>query len=107
MRRAEEFSSVFASRRALRGDYFDLHYLPRSEAGARLGLIVAKRLARRAVQRNLLKRIAREAFRHAMPGLPAYDLVLRLTKPPGDLLDSGARRSWRADIEKLLARLPR
>jgi ribonuclease P protein component len=91
----------------LRGNYFDLHYLSGSQAGARLGLIVAKRLARRAVQRNLLKRIAREAFRLARPGLPAHDLVLRLTKRPGDLLDSGARRSWRADIEQLLAKLPR
>jgi len=91
----------------LRGDYFDLHYLSGSEGGARLGLIVAKRLARRAVQRNLLKRIAREAFRHARPSLPVYDLVLRLTKFPGSLLDSGSRRSWRTDIEQLLARLPR
>ena len=91
----------------MRGGYFDLHYLAGSKAGARLGLIIAKRLARRAVQRNLLKRSAREAFRHARPGLPAVDLVLRLTKSPGSLLDSGSRRNWRTDIEQLLARLPR
>lgn len=107
LRQADEFSSVFAARRVLRGRYFDLHYLSGNAATARLGLIIAKRLARRAVQRNLLKRIAREAFRHARPALPNYDLVLRLTKSPGSLLDSEARLSWRADIERLLARLPR
>ena len=107
LRQADEFSSVFAARRVLRGDYFDLHYSAGSEEGARLGLVIAKRLARRAVQRNLLKRIGREVFRHARPGLPAYNLVLRLAKPPGDSLDTTARRSWRGDIERLLARLPR
>ncbi len=91
----------------MRGNRFDLHYIAGTEAGARLGLIIAKRLARRAVQRNLLKRLAREAFRHARPTLPVYDLVLRLAKPPGDRLDAESRRTWRADIEQLLARLPR
>ncbi len=104
---AEEFSSVFASRRVLRGNRFDLHYVAGTEDAARLGLIVAKRLAHRAVQRNLLKRLAREAFRHARPTLPPLDLVLRLARSPGNLLSVEARRAWRAEIEQLLARLPR
>jgi len=104
---ANDFSSVFASRRVLRGDRFDLHYGAGSDSGARLGLIIAKKLARRAVQRNLMKRLAREAFRHARADLPGYDLVLRLARPPGESLDAESRRAWRADFEQLLARLPR
>ena len=125
---AAEFSLVFAARRLLRGEYFDLHYLaarpgprPLSEpqsalhshpmsaidmdVGARLGLVVAKKLARRSVQRNLLKRLAREAFRQAYAALPSYDLVLRLAKPPGKNLTVDARKAWRADVDRLLARL--
>ena len=104
---ADEFSAVFAARRVLRGNRFDLHYSPGSDSGARLGLIIAKKLARRAVHRNLLKRLAREAFRHARPTLPTYDLVLRLARPPGKSLGAESRRDWRADVEQLLARLPR
>lgn len=92
----------------MRGTYFDLHFRREGTAGAsseaRLGLVIAKKFARRAVLRNLLKRIGREAFRHARPGLPSRDLVLRLARPlPRG--DREERQAWRADIDGLLARL--
>lgn len=98
---------MLGTRRVLRGAHFDLHYRPGIAGCARLGLIVAKKLAARAVQRNLLKRLAREAFRHARGELAANDLVLRLARSPGLRMDTEVRRLWRADIEQLLARLPR
>ena len=91
----------------LRGSCFDLHYAAAGQAGARLGLVIAKKLAVRAVQRNLFKRLARETFRQVRGQLPALDLVLRLARAPGLRMDTPARRLWRADIEQLLARLPR
>ncbi|TRZ55003.1 MAG: hypothetical protein D4S02_18475, partial [Rhodocyclaceae bacterium] len=62
---AGDFSLVFADKRRLRGEIFDLHYRSQGFAvifgpvGARLGIVIAKKLAHRAVQRNLLKRLAR------------------------------------------------
>src|SRR5215470_12681512 len=52
----------------------------------RFGVTVGKRLARRAVDRVLVKRILREAARHAGPQLSAVarvdmDIVLRLKAP--------------------------
>ncbi|MCX7176609.1 MAG: ribonuclease P protein component [Proteobacteria bacterium] len=108
-----DFSTVFTVRRVLRGELFNLHYAAKTAGtgsgpvSARLGLVIAKKLAHRAVQRNLLKRLAREAFRLARQGLPSYDLVLRLAKQPGTSLDRTARKTWRADIERLFSRLPR
>lgn len=110
---AAEFSLVFAARNVLRGKNFDLHYLRRNEssvrlpAGPRLGLVVAKKLAHHAVQRNLLKRLAREVFRHARQSLPSYDLILRLSKSPAGKMDRGLRRGLRTEIDELLIRLPR
>ena len=46
---------------------------------ARLGVVVAKRFAPRAVTRNTIKRVTRELFRHAQ--LPALDCVVRLARP--------------------------
>lgn len=90
----------------LRGERFDLHYRPNGGATARLGLVIARRLARRAVLRNLVKRIGREAFRQARSGLPACDLVLRLARPL-PLADPAGRAAWRREIDGLLAKLPR
>ena len=72
---AAEFSAVFSARRSVRGESFDLLYKPNGGKGPRLGLVVAKKFARRAVMRNLLKRLARESFRLAVPGLAMGQLV--------------------------------
>ena len=106
-----EFSLVFSARRVLRGKNFDLHYRLRDSqnskpsAGARLGLVIAKKLARRAVLRNLLKRLGREVFRHARQRSLPYDLILRLARAPDGSLDLETRKLLRADLEQLLIRL--
>ena len=80
-------------------------------AGARLGLVVPKRLARRAVMRNLMKRIAREVFRHNRIDLPAMDLILKLArKPVSDQISCHPtcrefRQLLAQDMENLLAKL--
>ena len=48
----------------------------------RLGMIVAKRVLTRAVDRNRVKRCVRESFRLALPELPACDYVVRLLNKP-------------------------
>ena len=110
----KEFAAVMASPLRLRGGCFELRYRRNEEAklqgtGARLGLVIPKRLARRSVLRNQIKRLAREAFRQILPALSALDLVLRLTKPPlagKALVDRELRHVWRRDIDSLLAGLP-
>lgn len=83
-----------------------MHYRFNEGQGPRLGLVIAKKLARRAVLRNLMKRIGREAFRQACPEIPSCDLVLRLAKPQV-LADRASRQAWRAEIDGLLVRLER
>jgi ribonuclease P protein component len=72
-------------------------------------LVIPKKNARHAVLRNLLKRIAREAFRNVRTDLPACDLVIRLAKPLVNRSDQdGAkRRAWRNEIDGLLTQLPK
>ncbi|MBL8437339.1 MAG: ribonuclease P protein component [Zoogloeaceae bacterium] len=103
LRKTDEYSSVFAFRRAIRGRFLTLHYRPNRLETARLGLVVAKKLARRAVARNCVKRVCREVFRLSRVGLPGVDLVVRLTSPLGD----ASREHLRLDFAGLLQRLPR
>lgn len=106
LREAREFGAVFDQRRVLRGERFHLHYRPNGSDSARLGLVVAKKLAKRAVWRNAVKRVGREAFRVARQQLPPMDLILRLAKPIA-AVDAASKRLWRTEIDDLLARLPR
>jgi ribonuclease P protein component len=48
---------------------------------SRLGMIVSKRLLPRAVQRNRVKRMIRESFRHQFSGIGGMDIVVRLRRP--------------------------
>ncbi len=50
---------------------------PNEQGGARLGLVVSRRLYPRAVDRNRVRRRIREAFRHVAAALPALDFVVR------------------------------
>lgn len=101
--KTDEYSSVFAFRRALKGRWFIIHYRPNGLDTARLGVVVAKKLARRASLRNLLKRIVRENFRKTRQALPAHDLVVRLHAKA----DAATRAMLNEDVGRLLARLPR
>jgi ribonuclease P protein component len=102
--KTDEFSSVFGFRKAIKSRYFLLHYRFRADReapGARLGLIVAKRLLPRAVDRNLVRRLARESFRKSRTRLPSRDLILRLGARP-EKLD---RQALTEEIQGLLDRM--
>jgi ribonuclease P protein component len=60
-------------------------YLASSDQGARpdLGIAVAKKLAKRAVDRNQLKRMIRELIRGAQTTRLNSDVVVKLKKPIG------------------------
>ena len=88
---------MLAAECRLSGRYFLLRAGFNALSGARLGLIASRKAARRAVDRNRAKRLAREAFRALRTRLPAVDVVLQLKN---DLHASG-----NAGIQKELNRL--
>lgn len=101
--KTDEFSSVFGFRKAIRGQWLMLHYLPGRPAGSgpRLGLVIGKKLLRRAVDRNRVKRCLRETFRRERSSLPDCDLVVRLMARPA-AVDNG---SMSEDFATLLGKL--
>ena len=70
--------------------------------GARLGLIIAKRFAAKAVVRNAIKRVIREAFRQQRGKLPARDLVFRLHSKVGPASLTELKRQVRGEADALL-----
>ena len=92
-----------------RTEHFVLYLRPNPFGHARLGVVVAKRLAPRAVTRNMIKRMAREVFRSASLG--AVDCVVRLSQTPLPRTSPAAPRPLRlrlgAELRDLFsAKLP-
>jgi ribonuclease P protein component len=90
-----EFGRVFAEPARSSDRFFTVLARPSGRSTARLGLTVSRRAAKRAVDRNKLKRLARESFRQ-QPKLPPWDFVV--------LARSGADRAERKALRASLDR---
>lgn len=92
VRARADFDRIFRDGRRVALPALALHWLDDGQP-ARLGLAVSRKVDARAVGRNRIKRILREAFRHLRPALAngAYVLVARApaaTAPPAALREA-------------------
>ena len=77
LRKGSEFSRVRQQGRSLASRLLILAWAPNEESKLRIGLIVSKRISKRAVERNYIKRLLSEAIRGLLPELPTgWDIVL-------------------------------
>jgi len=96
---AKDYSRVFDGAQA-RASHRHLLLLAaeNDRPGHRLGLVIAKKNVRLAVQRNRIKRVAREFFRHVPESEPPMDVVLLARRGIGQLdnaeLSSILRQQW-------------
>lgn len=78
--KTDEFSSVFALRRAVSLGNLRIWRADNALGHPRLGLVVAKKTAKRAHERNEMKRCLREWFRLNRHELPAQDFVVQVRR---------------------------
>lgn len=71
-----DFAQVFAAPQRQADRFFTVLARPNKVGCARLGLAISKKAARRAIDRNRLKRLIRESFRLHRAALPAVDIVV-------------------------------
>ena len=82
-------------------------YLASPNQGAKpdLGIAVAKKLAKRAVDRNQLKRMIRELVRGAQTTYLSRDVVVKLKKPIGRETRGRLRDKEKEDLRLQIAGL--
>jgi ribonuclease P protein component len=97
---AAEFDRVFRDGHRSADQLFTVLYRSNGLGYPRVGLALAKRRIRRAVDRNRLKRLIRESFRAATATLPAADIVVLARNgaatADGAAVAASLERHWRA-----------
>jgi ribonuclease P protein component len=109
--KTDEFSSDFRLRPWRRTAHFVVYARPTGN-DARLGLVIGKKYAPRAVTRNLVRRLAREAFRLRRAEFGGWDVLLRLHTRFDKKAMPGAsspplKALCRSEIEELLNKAAR
>ncbi len=99
---SEDFAAALKKKPVARGAFVSLHLARDRTASARLGVIVPKRLLRRAVSRNTTKRVLRESFRLQRSALVSGKYVLRLTKSPPLCSLTHLKTLIRLDADRLI-----
>ena len=80
--RPEQFEAVLAGGRRSGSRCFLARAIPNECGGPRLGLIVGRKAAPRAVDRNRVKRLTRIVYRRMAAELGAMDVVVQLRSSP-------------------------
>ena len=73
---AADFSAMNREGAYRRSQYFTLKYRPNGLGYARLGLAISRRTSKHAIERNRIKRLVRESFRHKRHQLPSLDFLV-------------------------------
>ena len=98
VRTRPEYSAVFDGARRVSDPLMTVHWL-RGETPARLGLAVSRKVDTRAVGRNRIKRVLRDATRHLRWQMTGGDFVV--------VARSAAKMASNADIRQSFERLLR
>jgi ribonuclease P protein component len=103
--KTDDFSSVFNFRKRLSAQHLAIHYQPNTEQHARLGLVVGKKIAKLAVNRNYMRRVLRELFRTQQHEICHVDLVVRVQKKFDQVSFMQIKQEFNSLIAKLNQRV--
>src|SRR5579859_1536815 len=99
LRRAGDFAALRHTSGRFGGRCFSVRYRLNDLGHPRLGLAISKRVSKRAVERNRIKRLVRESFRRARQQLPPVDLMVmaraEACTQPGTVLLAELDALWR------------
>ena len=107
---ASHYRSVFNNRKRVGGHYFTIHQLPNDAGIHRLGLAVSRKVSKRAVDRNRIKRQIRESFRahRASMAEAGSDRPLRgldMVVVARSSANQAENRKLRRELDRLLRRV--
>lgn len=98
LRRAADFIALRNPAGRSQAAHFLLRWIESPSGAARLGLAVSRKVSKRAVERNRIKRIIRESFRAQRGTLPPFDVLviarMSATTSSNPLLHADLQNAW-------------
>tara|TARA_B100000470_G_scaffold189342_1_gene155697 strand:+ start:64 stop:414 length:351 start_codon:yes stop_codon:yes gene_type:complete len=80
--KAKDYAHIFQHGIHSQNKFWKLIASPSEQKNPRLGLAISKKICKRAVDRNLFKRIARETFRQHQGDFDVLDFVVMIKNMP-------------------------
>ena len=99
--RPADFAALRSAARRITTPLLKLEYSPNAAACARLAMAVSRRVSKKAVVRNRIRRVIREQFRLHQAVLPAIDMLFIARTAAAE----SSNADLRADFNKLCERL--
>ena len=100
IRRRSEFTALFQSGKRIHSEHLTVILRGNTSGVRRLGLVVGKRVGKKAVRRNRMKRLLREFFRLNKHRLPASQDILIVARKDFSPMKS---QDLCRELEKVLA----
>lgn len=107
LRNPKEYKRVWNQAKRINAPCMSIFVRENDLGFPRLGLSLAKKNIRKAVDRNRLKRVARETFRLQQAKIGGFDTIVVIYKGAELLTPAEQYRSLQALWEKLATRYPR
>jgi ribonuclease P protein component len=101
LRAPADFVALRREGKRISSRYFQTQYRLSDGGESRLGMAVSRRVSKRAVVRNRIRRTIRESFRLFRPGLPGCDVLLIARAESA----ARTRADLRADLDLIWDRL--
>ena len=79
-----DFARVLENGSKVRTAHLLFFVTPSPTEQFRLGVVVSKKVSKKAVTRNGIRRVLSEIFRPSLPTLPPSDVVILVSRDPGD-----------------------
>ena len=102
LRSSKRIGEIFKQGKYSHGKLLLIKYLPNNKNSARIAISVSTKLFKKAVKRNRIKRIIREAMKPHLENLPKVDILI-IAK--GSINISVSLSEIEADLDNLLSKL--
>lgn len=102
LQNAKDYQNVFRNPVRSSDAFFTILACRNSSLSPRLGLVIAKKVLSKAVQRNRVKRHIRESFRRNQQSLQGLDFVVLAKKGLQDMPNDEIQRSLYKHWERLI-----